>query len=135
MDGWRTIGGGVNNWYSVIYSKCTNYATNYFNCIDSGLFHIGDEFLTTLALAKMREEGLFPFNAGTLNGIHRYWGIMEQKSPERYKVAFLHLPSDKYWTASLPLQKINNAADWLKRYQKHRVGLLFKKIAKRFIYR
>lgn len=134
MDRWRTMG-GVNDWYSILYEHCIEHSDSYFRCLDAGLFHTGDEFLTTLAIAKIREDGLLPFNVGVLNGIHRYWGMMEQKSPENYKVAFLHLPSDKYWTASLSLQNINNREDWLKQYRRHRIGLHFKKIIKRIICR
>lgn len=127
--------GGVNSLYSTLYDHCNRISPSYFSHVNSNLFHVGDEFLTSLALAKIREEGLSLFNAGALNGIYRYWGVMERKSPEKYKVAFLHLPSDKFWTASLPLQKINNGADWLKRYKRHRIGLFFKRIVKKFIYR
>ena len=73
----RRAMGGVNHFYSKFYKECLSVTSSYFSVIDNNFFHIGDEMLTSLAFARMKNRGLEYLDAGmweiNLNDI--YTGI------------------------------------------------------------
>jgi len=111
--------GGVNSLYSEIYSKCMRIASTYFNQLNNGLFHIGDEMLTSISVAQMASEGIRFVDAGTLGFLYRYWGMHEHEPLEHFNPIFAHLPADKVWMASINLKDGFDVKIFSKSYRRH----------------
>jgi len=92
--------GGTSDFWSELYSHCMSIAPSYFKNISRGLFHVGDEFLTSLAIAEMTDNGRHVIDAGMLNIVRRYWGVNEIITIDKLKESLIHLPADKVWIAS-----------------------------------
>lgn len=111
--------GGVSSFYSALYSYCVAEFSNYLKVIDDDIFHVGDEMLTTLALAKLKENGTQIIDARTLNLCYRYWGMHETASLNYLMPVLAHLPADKVWIAQYDLSRTFNVNEFLKKYNRH----------------
>lgn len=97
--------GGSSAFWEKLYTQCIDISASYFRNIDSGLFHVGDEMLTSLAVAKMTDEGYRILDAGNLNIITRYWGASESVPIDKIKSSLVHLPADKVFIANTALNR------------------------------
>lgn len=95
----------------------TIYA-NYLANIDS-LHHTSDEAFTSAALERLRRNGLYISEAGSLGVIGRYWNthVLHPQRPYQYfqDLFLLHLPADKKFLASLAQRQVNSLSQlrWL----------------------
>ena len=101
----------------------------------SSFHHTGDETLTSAALERLRREGVYIADAGTLGIIGRYWGfnvLHPQKPFDYYKNCFLlHLPADKRFlsdSAYLRQEDLSNMSIIYERYLKSKTRGLSKKV-------
>lgn len=117
--------GGVNSSFKLLYDECIKIAPNYFKHVNEGLFHIGDEMLTAIAVAEMEKQGVRFVDAGVLGIIYRYWGMNEKESLEHFDPVLAHLPADKVWIASQSIDRFDRES-FLRHYSSHL--RLFRKI-------
>ena len=111
--------GGINSFFSTLYNKVNIFADKYFCSLNDEQFHIGDEMLTTIALAQLKSEGIYYFDIGLTHIIKRYWGMHESKPLSSFDPVFAHLPADKVWISNLDLNTINSSTDFINKYQSH----------------
>lgn len=111
--------GGINEFYKQLYNKCVESSHSYFAHLREGLYHIGDEALTSLAISKMRRDGLFIYDIRTLGILYRYWGMHEKKKLKDFDPVFAHLPADKVWIADRNLDEEFDVRRFIKRYNRH----------------
>lgn len=111
--------GGTNKFYASLYNESLKIAKSYFSQIDSGLFHIGDEMITSLAFGNMSKNGLYYVDSKNLNILYRYWGMHEKESLLKYNPILAHFPADKIWIASLSLNDEFISKNFLKHYNRH----------------
>lgn len=95
--------GGVSSFYSALYSEIMTIKEDYWRVINGGLFHIGDEMLTSIALSKLRRLGISPVDVKYLGIIHRYWSVTESKHFLKYNSNLIHLPGDKVFESKVDL--------------------------------
>lgn len=112
--------GGVNHFYSKLYKECLSVTSSYFSVIDNNFFHIGDEMLTSLAFARMKNRGLEYLDAGMYRFIHRYWGMHERQPIQHFNPVLAHLPADKVWIAESGIDnKPFVPSEFIARYNRH----------------
>lgn len=121
--------GGVNAIFKMIYDECIKYSNAYFEQLNNGLFHIGDEMLTSISIAQIASNGIRFIDVGALGFLYRYWGMHEHESIEHYSPIFAHLPADKVWLASYDCKENFETGRFLKSYGKH---LRFFRFIKKF---
>jgi len=95
--------GGISSFFRNIYEEIMSFKENYWKVVNNGLFHVGDEMLTTIALARLRKRGVYPVDVKLFGVIHRYWSVFESKEPFDYNVPLIHLPSDKVFEKDIDL--------------------------------
>ena len=96
--------GGDADFYCALYHEIHLFKDDYWNVVHDGLFHVGDEMLTSIALVRLRKYGICPVDAKWFGIIHRYWSIAESKGIFEYKTSFIHLPGDKTFEYGLNLR-------------------------------
>lgn len=116
--GGEFISGNAKFWKE-LYVRCIKLVPAYFKSLDKGLFHIGDEMLTSIAVAEMVNQGLHLLDAGTLNIVQRFWGAKEDSTIRKVKASLIHLPADKVWIASKSLDLQFVPADFVRSYSKY----------------
>ena len=87
--------GGKSAFYNALYREVMFFVEQYWEHVHDGLFHVGDEMLTSIALQRLRKKGIVPIDAKLFNVIHRYWSVYESDRITNYSVSLLHLPGDK----------------------------------------
>ena len=87
--------GGTSDFFSSLYKEIILFVDRYWSNLNANLFHIGDEMLTTIAIAKLREKKIIPIDAGALGFIYRYWSVFERCSFQDIGASLVHLPGDK----------------------------------------
>lgn len=122
--------GGSNVFYKMLYNDIQIFIDKYFAEIPKGLFHIGDEMLTTIGLEHLRKNGLYYFNAYMLGVIYRYWGNEEQYPLNHYKYSLIHLPYDKVFLSRMQLNDLTSRTI-IKKYKKIRFINKIKKFVKK----
>lgn len=96
--------GGTASFYKKLYDEILSIKDAYWNVINQGLFHVGDEMLTSIALMRLRKkQNLCPVDVKWFGVIHRYWSAFESKSFWRYGTFLIHLPGDKMFEAHIDL--------------------------------
>lgn len=110
--------GGVNRWYKTLYKSCKIEIPKYLAYLHMGQYHIGDEMITTMALAKIKND-VDLIDISHYNIVKRYWGMHETESLEYFKPVISHLPADKIWLAGISIDSVTNSADFLKKYKRH----------------
>lgn len=110
---------GKTKFWKELYERCVNIAPSYFSSLDKDLFHVGDEMLTSLAIAEMTDNGMRLLDAGTMNIIRRFWGANEDVSIKKLKASLIHLPADKVWIASKPLNSQFTPPEFIKSYSRY----------------
>ena len=89
--------------------------------VAEGLHHQGDEMLTSVALEKLRRNGKYIADAGTIGIVGRFWSmptLHEQKSFRYFENCFLlHLPSDKKFLAELTPKQVLSRNIFLEKIQ------------------
>ncbi len=87
------------------------------------LYHEGDETLISVAVEKLRQDGLFVADAGMSGIVARYWSVATihwQEPLERFGDVFLlHLLLDKRFLAGLPAEAIGDADRVMKHYRRY----------------
>ena len=127
--------GGCNLFYEELYSDILNFKDKYFVEIKNGLFHVGDEMLTTIGVEHMRANGLYCYDAYTLGAIYRYWGNAEPYPLSDYSITFLHLPYDKVWLSKVNIDEFTSSEYFYSKYRKHRCFNILKRYIKRILKR
>ena len=96
--------GGTASFYKIIYDEILSFKDAYWSVINKGLFHVGDEMLTSIALARLRKkQKLCPVDAKWFGVIHRYWSAFELRSVWSHGTSLIHLPGDKLFEAHVDL--------------------------------
>lgn len=96
--------GGTASFFNKIYDEILSIKDAYWSVINQELFHVGDEMLTSIALARLwQKQNLCPVDAKWFGVIHRYWSAFETKSIWNYGTFFIHLPGDKMFEAHIEL--------------------------------
>ena len=124
----RWIGGefiaGPPSFFKKLIKEIDDLFPYYVNNLSS-FHHTGDEMLTSAALERLRREGVYIADAGTLGIIGRYWSgnvLHPQKPFDYYKNCFLlHLPADKRFlsdSAYLRQKDLSNLSIIYERYLK-----------------
>ena len=127
--------GGCNNFYEALYSDILNFKDKYFAEIQNGLFHIGDEMLTTIGFERLRAKGLYYYDAYILGIIYRYWGNDEPYSLSHYPITFLHLPYDKVWCSKINVEKFTSSEYFYSIYRRQRLFNIIKRYIKKVLNR
>lgn len=94
--------GGTASFFTKLYDEIMLFKEDYWKGVNNELFHVGDEMLTTIALARLHDE-VHTCDAGVLGFVHRYWSVHETKSIYSYSVPFIHLPGDKIFLGKVNL--------------------------------
>lgn len=124
--------GGDAAFFNALYREILLFKDNYWNVVHNGLFHVGDEMLTSIALARLRKYGICPVDAKWFGVIYRYWSIAESKGIFEYKTSFIHLPGDKTFEYGLNLQS-NSVKKMFKAYWLYHFLKRVKSYVKRII--
>lgn len=94
--------GGDCHFYKKLSQEIDTLLPAYFNNFKN-LHHQGDEFVTSCALEKMMQNGLYIADIGPYGVIGRFWSVTPlhiQKDIMAYKDTYLlHLPYDKEYLA------------------------------------
>jgi hypothetical protein len=134
----RWIGGefiaGPPSFFKKLIKEIDDLFPYYLSNLSS--FHqIGDETPVSAALERLRREGVYIADAGTLGIIGRYWSVNvlhPQKPFDYYKNCFLlHLPADKRFlsdSAYLRQKDLSNMSIIYERYLKSKTQGLSKKV-------
>jgi hypothetical protein len=97
---------------------CTQDAEN-----PSNFHHQGDEMITSVALERLRRQGCYIADAGTLGIVGRFWSVPTlhpQKPFDYFRNCFLlHLPADKQFLAETSVVTAQQQDLFLKRYEVH----------------
>lgn len=73
--------GGTASFFKKIYDEILSFKDAYWSVINHGLFHVGDEMLTSIAFAHLRQkQNLCPVDAKWFGVIHRYLSAYESRS-------------------------------------------------------
>ena len=122
---------------SNIYGDILSFKDAYWSVINQGLFHVGDEMLTSIALARLRQkQNLCPVDAKWFGVIHRYWSAFESRSIWDHGTFLIHLPGDKIFEAQVDLSaktvnEIFTGYNWFRK--KQRLKNIIKDVIVRFI--
>lgn len=96
--------GGTADFYKKLYDEILLFKDAYWQAIHQGLFHVGDEMLTTIALSRLRKKyNLCPVDVKWFGIIHRYWSAFEIKNVWSFHTSLIHLPGDKIFEADIDL--------------------------------
>jgi hypothetical protein len=86
--------------------------------------HQGDEMVTSVALERLRNNGKYIADGGTLGIVGRYWSICTlhpQKPFSYFKNCFLlHLPSDKNYLAGFDYEIARQRDNFIQKYDMYR---------------
>jgi hypothetical protein len=134
----RWIGGefiaGPPSFFKKLIKEIDDLFPYYVNNLSS-FAQVGDEAPTSAALERLRREGVYIADAGTLGIIGRYWSVNvfhPQKPFDYYKNCFLlHLPADKRFlsdSAYLRQEDLSNMSIIYERYLKSKTRGLSKKV-------
>lgn len=107
--------GGKNDFFAMLYDAIMKFKDAYWKVVNDGLFHVGDEMLTSIAVQRLRRKAVCPVDAKVFSVVHRYWSIHEHKSLSDYHVSLMHLPGDKVFFKGVDLDS-NNISQLLKGY-------------------
>lgn len=116
--------GGTASFYKNIYDEILSFKDAYWSVINQGLFHVGDEMLTSIALARLRQkQNLCPVDAKWFGVIHRYWSAFESRSIWDHGAFLIHLPGDKMFEAQVDLSaktvnEIFTGYNWFRKKQR-----------------
>lgn len=124
---------GCSQFYKELYTDILSFADKYFKEINNGLFHIGDEMLTTISIEHLRSKGLYYYDANSLGIIYRYWGNDEPHPLSHYPITFLHLPYDKVWCSKIKVEKFNTSEYFYSKYKPHRYLNIIKRYIKKML--
>lgn len=112
--------GGTSDFFRKLYADIINFKNNYWNVVNSGLFHVGDEMMTSIALAHLRKQSIYPVDASQFGVVYRYWSNSERANIYNYNPCFLHLPGDKEFIYRTKLDS-NSIKKLLRGYEKFRI--------------
>ena len=108
--------GGDAIFFSSLYREIMLFKEEYWNVVSNGLFHVGDEMLTSIAIARLRKKNICPVDAKWFGVIHRYWSEIETKRLFDYDCPLMHIPGDKIFEHKINLNVIS-IEDLLKGYK------------------
>ncbi len=124
---------GNGQFFAKLYEECQFVAPLYFKAIHQNLRHIGDEMITSLAMAILKENNLYYVDAGSLGIIYRYSGYHDKESIQKYNPVLAHIPVDKVWVASHNFYMNFCPKKFLSKYKRHlRLYRLLDKISRPF---
>lgn len=114
---------GTSTFFGKLVREIDGLYNKYISNIGS-LHHVGDEAFTSAALEKLRRQGVYIGDAGTLGIVGRYWNsnVLHPQKPFNYfKNCFLlHLPSDKKFLSSLAKRDMDDLCEIKIIYAKYR---------------
>ena len=113
---------GTPLFFSKLVVEIDNVYQNYVSNIAS-LHHVGDEALSSVALEKLKRQGVYIADAGNIFVVGRYWSVrvLHTQNPFSYfKNCFLlHLPADKKFISNFANLKSGNVVNFLSVYEKN----------------
>ena len=123
----RRFGGefisGPPEFFKALINEIDGLFKNYIGNL-SNMHHIGNETLTSAAIEKLRRQGVYIADAGTIGIIGRYtfYSILSPQKPFEYfeHCFLLHLPGDKRFLAGLARRGMVDKPEFLKLYGRHR---------------
>ncbi len=129
IDAARWSGGefltGTPDFFKSLSVEIGKIYPDYLQAIDT-LHHQGDEMLTSVALAKLRQAGMKIVEGGELGIIGRFWSYPpshpQPPFSEFERVFLLHLPSDKQFLAKLKSADAKQRDRFLDRYKSYLPG-------------
>jgi hypothetical protein len=103
-----------------LYQRVQIFKTSYLERA-SLLHHNGDEFVSTMAIEMLKNEGWRVDDGGTLGVVGRYWSVRckhHQRSFSHFVdfCSLLHLPADKGFLAKVPACNNQKRLDLYRRY-------------------
>ena len=126
--------GGNSDFYKTLYDDIIRFKENYWAIINENLFHIGDEMLTSIALAHLRKQGICPVNAAQFKSVYRYWSINESQRLMKCDTALIHLLGDKTFLKNLNLHSAS-VRDLMRGYETYHLIQRMKGLAINLLYR
>lgn len=127
--------GGNADFFGALYAEIVQFKEQYWAVVNDGLFHVGDEMLTSIALQKLRNKGAYhPIDAKLFDVIYRYWSVHEQKGIHNFAMSLMHFPGDKTFFRKVDLSQ-NSIDGLLKGYSRFHLFQRFKKFVKHIIKR
>jgi hypothetical protein len=101
---------GTPGFFSVLMEEIDRVYPRYLERIGS-LFHVGDEIVVSAALERVRKNGTYVADAGTLGIVGRFWNAdlaHPQKPFDYFQRCFLvHLPADKEFLAYIATKDLS----------------------------
>lgn len=96
--------GGTSDFFKSLYDTIISFKDSYWDVVNDGLFHVGDEMMTSIALSILRKQKhVYCADAGMMGFIHRYWSVHERRKALSFDCPFLHLPGDKVFFSKVNL--------------------------------
>jgi hypothetical protein len=101
-----------------VHGICLKYVEN-----PEKFHHQGDEMITSVALEKLRRQGIYIADAGTMGIVGRFFSVPTphpQKSFDYFRNCFLlHLPVDKQFLANVSVIEAQRRNLFLESYEMH----------------
>lgn len=124
--------GGTADFFKSLYDEIVTFKDKYWKALNNELYHIGDEMLTSIALARLRKKNFYPINVAPFCIIYRYWSVFETQRLFDVNTSFIHLPGDKIFLKRVNLNS-NNVQDLLKGYESYHQLQRLKQFVKKVI--
>ena len=123
--------GGDAAFFAALYNDIISFKEDYWKNINNGLFHVGDEMLTSIALNHLHQE-YNTIDAGILGIVYRYWSIYDDQSYDNVGASLVHFPGDKdfFYKADLSGKRI---CDIMRGYRLYRIKALTKGRVKKIL--
>lgn len=123
--------GGTNSFFKDLYNDICSFKGSYWNNIDNGLFHVGDEMLTSIALCHLRDR-YYTVDAGVQGFIYRYWSIYEELGYKNVDASLVHFPGDKEFFYKVDLSA-DTVSGIMSGYKIYRIKCLMKGLVKKIL--
>lgn len=109
--------GGTSEFFKTLYDTIISFKDSYWAVVNKGLFHVGDEMMTTIALAILRkEQHVSCVDAGVMGFVYRYWSVHEKRKALSFDSPFLHLPGDKVFFSKVNIHS-NSISEIMQGYE------------------
>lgn len=112
---------GSPSFFAALNDEVRKLYDLYIEIMDD-LFHKGDEMLTSVALERLKRDGIYIADAGTLGIVGRFFSVPTIRHPQKpfkyFENCFLlHLPVDKDFLAKLAPEQAEYREGFLKSYR------------------
>ena len=118
---------GTPEFFSRLVGEIDEVYATYISYIPS-LHHVGDEAFVSAALERLRRQGVYIADVGTLGVVGRYWNtsVLHPQKPFSYfgRCFLLHLPADKEFLSGLALRNMEDLSQFNVLYARQRRSIL-----------